>query len=83
MAVIFKNPDVAAKYEACRETDGKVHIPCGKEKGTGFTGPLSLITLPAADKAFKYGSNILKLKEAAAKKQEAKKEEKKDDSLKT
>lgn len=63
----FKNPDVAAKYEALREKDGEVHVPGGaKEPGVeraGFKGPLSLITLAAADKAFASGSNILKLKE--------------------
>lgn len=68
MGVVFKNPDVAAKYEALREKDGKVHIPGGSKipgkERTGFMGPLSLITLDAADKAFASGSNLLKLKEA-------------------
>lgn len=65
---MFKNPEVAAKYEALREKDGKVHIPGGSkvpgEDRTGFMGPLSLITLAAADKAYASGSNLLKLKEA-------------------
>jgi hypothetical protein len=71
MGVVFKNPDVAAKYEAIREKDGKVHIPGGSKvpgvERTGFMGPLSLITLAAADKAYASGSNLLKLKEPVAK----------------
>lgn len=69
MGIVFKNPEVAAKYEALREKDGKVHIPGGSkipgQERTGFMGPLSLITLAAADKAYASGSNLLKLKEAA------------------
>lgn len=69
MGVVFKNADVAAKYEACREVDGKVHIPGGSKipgvNRVGYMGPLSLITLEAADKAFASGSNLLKLKEQA------------------
>ena len=65
----FENPEVAAKYEALRSTDGKVHIPGGHkipgQERTGFMGPLSKITLAAADKAFASGSNILKLKEVS------------------
>lgn len=67
MAVVFKDQEVAKKYEACRQSDGKVHIPSGKEYGSGYAGPLSLITLKAADKAFANGSNILKLKEKTGK----------------
>jgi hypothetical protein len=67
MGIVFKNPEVAAKYEALREKDGKVHIPGGSkipgQERAGFMGPLSLITLAAADKAYASGSNLLKLKE--------------------
>lgn len=68
MGVVFKNPDVAAKYEALRSVDGKVHIPGGSkipgQERAGYMGPLSGITLAAADKAHASGSNLLKLKEA-------------------
>lgn len=68
MPVQFINEDVAAKFEACRENDGKIHIPAGKHKPgqprpVGYAGPLSRITLAAAEKALASGSNILKLKE--------------------
>lgn len=65
MPVKFENSDVEAKYEACREKDGHVHVPAGKNPGSGYAGPLSKITLAAADKAAASGSNILKLKEPA------------------
>jgi hypothetical protein len=64
MPVEFKNPDVAAKYEALRN-DGPVHVPAGKNPGTGYAGPLSGITLVAADKAMASGINWFKLKTAA------------------
>jgi hypothetical protein len=70
--VKFENPEVDAKYEACRETDGKVHIPAGKSKAgenkVGYSGPLSKITPAAAEKALASGSNILKLKEVVEEK---------------
>ncbi len=62
--VQFTNPAVAAKYKATRSTDGKVHVPAGKEKTGGYAGLLSGITLAAADKAFASKSNILELKDA-------------------
>jgi hypothetical protein len=70
MSFEFQNPDVKAKYTPARETDGKVHIPAGKKNAKnptpeGYAGPLSLISLVAADKAYASGSNILKLKEPA------------------
>lgn len=65
--VKFENPEVDAKFEALRSVDGKVHIPSGKtkpgEKSVGYAGPLSKITLEAAEKALASGSNLLKLKE--------------------
>ena len=64
MNVVFENPEVAAKYDACRSSDGKVHVPSGKVYGSGYAGPLSKISLVAADKAFASGSNLLKLKKA-------------------
>lgn len=64
--VQFTNADVAAKYEACRSVDGKIHVPAGKKPGSGYAGPLSQINLAAADKAFESGSNILKLKKQTA-----------------
>ncbi len=68
--VKFENPEVEAKFESLRENDGKVHIPAGKskpgEKSVGYAGPLSKITLEAAEKALASGSNILKLREQAA-----------------
>lgn len=67
MPVVFKNPDVADVFEACREADGKVHIPAGKAipgvPSIGYSGLLSGITRAAAIKAIKSGSNLLKLKE--------------------
>jgi len=65
--VVFKNPEVAAKFEAGREKDGIIDIPCGRQvKGmtdkSGYHGLLSGITLAAAEKAVKYGSNLLKEK---------------------
>jgi hypothetical protein len=62
--VQFTNADVAAKYEACRANDGRIHIPAGKDKN-GYAGLLSGITLVAADKAYASGSNLLKLKQEA------------------
>jgi hypothetical protein len=62
--VQFTNTDVAAKYEACRANDGRIHIPAGKDKN-GYAGPLSGITLAAADKAYASGCNVLKLKQEA------------------
>ena len=86
MPIVFENADVAAKYSPARETDGKVHVPAGKSvpgqpAPVGYAGPLSKITLAAADKAFASGSNIIKLKEAAktiASSNAVKKEEKKE-----
>ena len=62
MAVIFSNPDTAAKYEAARENDCKVHVPAGKTKTGGYSGMLSGITPEAAAKAVASGSNLLKEK---------------------
>lgn len=73
MGVVFENKDVADKYEACRTVDGKVHVPSGKVHGSGYMGPLSKITLGAADKMFASGSNNLKLKTAAPKEVKASK----------
>lgn len=63
--VQFTNPAVAAKYQALRSADCKVHIPAGKTKSGGYAGMLSGITLEAADKAFASKSNLLELKAAA------------------
>lgn len=65
--VVFKNPEVAAKFEACREKDGIIDVPCGKQVNgmtdkSGYHGLLSGITLAAAEKAVKYGANLLKEK---------------------
>lgn len=85
MAFEFENPEVAAKFQPARENDGKVHIPAGKKTAAnpnpvGYAGPLSKISLAAAEKALASGSNILKLKENAPKadnkKTDVKKEEK-------
>lgn len=66
--VEFKNPEVAAQFEALRAVDGKIHVPAGKKKSpedkpVGYSGMLSGITLEAAEKALASGSNILKRKE--------------------
>jgi hypothetical protein len=60
----FKHADVAAKYEALRR-DGHVHVPAGKQAGSGYAGLLSGITLAAADKAVAGGVNWFRLKTAA------------------
>jgi hypothetical protein len=70
MAFEFKDPDVAKKYTPNRESDTKVHVPSGKsvpgQKSVGYSGMLSGITLAAADKAFKSGTNNFKLKPGAS-----------------
>ena len=72
MPIVFKNPDVAAKYETSYETDPEVHLPGGKNKN-GWKGKLSEIPLAQADRWIsRPKQNLLTLKEAkpAAKKEE-------------
>lgn len=87
MSFDFTNPEVAAKYVPCREKDGKVHIPAGKKvigkpAPVGYAGPLSKITLEAAEKAIASGSNLLKAKDAG-KANEKKDAGKTDDKVKS
>lgn len=62
----FKNPDVAAKYKSLRSKDGRVHVPGGRKvpgiERIGYNGPLSLITLEAADASYASKSGLLELK---------------------
>lgn len=71
MSVVFKNPDVAAEFEALRSADGKVHVPSGRsipgKKKVGYSGLLSGITKEAAEKLLESNSNLIKRKEKPAK----------------
>jgi len=52
----FQREEVAAKFEMLPEKDRKVTVP------TLYSGPLSNITLEAAEKMLADGDNQLKLK---------------------
>lgn len=62
MDPFFKNPEVAAAYQIAPgfEADRTVTV-IGM-----FSGPLSNISLPAADRAFSQGTNLFVKKTAAA-----------------
>lgn len=62
MGFEFTNPAVSAKYVPLRKADCKIHVPAGREKKGGYAGPLSGITLEAADKCYASKSNLLELK---------------------
>lgn len=64
MISMFKNSDVAAKYESAHVADPVVHLPGGKNRN-GWKGHLSTIPLEVADRLFaRPGQNLLKAKEA-------------------
>lgn len=54
--IVLKRVDVASKYTAPGNSDPVVHAGI-------YKGPLSKITLEAADKLVDTGSNLLKAKE--------------------
>lgn len=60
MGHVLNNPDVAAKYEAAFDKDRNVTL-----QGT-YSGPLSNITLEAADLLVKQESNLLVAKGSKA-----------------
>lgn len=69
--LVFKNADVAAKYDTDQTADKITHLPGGKNKN-GWKGLLSEIPLAQADRWInRPGQNLLKLKEV--KKEEVKK----------
>lgn len=64
--LVFKNDDVAAKYQSSFKGDPVVHVPAGKNKSGGIKRNLSTYTLAEADRLFAMkGQNLLQLKETA------------------
>ena len=62
MAVVFKVPEVAAKYDTDQTADKVHHLPGGKNKN-GWKGKLSDIPLVQADRWIsRPGQNLLRLK---------------------
>jgi hypothetical protein len=60
--LVFKNADVARKYESDFDHDPIVHVPGGTNKD-GWKGKLSAIPMYAADKLIIQKSNLVRPKE--------------------